>query len=372
MRPAAARPGRRAGIDIGRNERQTRGERGRIAAHAHAHHERRHRSGERRVKHERLFVRPRRRGPGRSRARRPRSRTTAPRRLRRPRPPECGAGYRRRAPIGDPLPRRARERARERLVDDHRSGSGTAGRPRGSARPATIGRSNVSKNRRSHRRRPKPTSRTLGPAPATASTSRRSLGPARPRRAVGERDRDHAGFLRDAPLELRERPRPPRLERRRGLLVERPVHDRCERRDTPGLEMPARMFSLRIAWLAPSMATGMPMAVSATCAIIAPVQTRPKRSVAPPVPRFARCDCTRARVTLSAGRNDSMRRADDREAAGIQDRRELQAGRHPERCAALALLTAFDPPRQRPVGGDEADRGRDRPRARGPPRRVDR
>ena len=66
------------------------------------------------------------------------------------------------------------------------------------------------------------------------------------------------------------------------------------------------MFSLRIAWLAVSMATGMPMAVSATWTIIAPVQTRPKRSVAPPLPRFARCGCTRARVTFSAGRNDNI------------------------------------------------------------------
>ena len=66
------------------------------------------------------------------------------------------------------------------------------------------------------------------------------------------------------------------------------------------------MFTLRVTWLAVSMATGMPMAVSATCAIIAPVQTRPKRSVAPPVPRFARCGCTRARVTFSAGRKDNI------------------------------------------------------------------
>ena len=48
------------------------------------------------------------------------------------------------------------------------------------------------------------------------------------------------------------------------------------------------------------------MAVSATWTIIAPVQTRPKRSVAPPVPRFARCGCRRARVTFSAGRSDNI------------------------------------------------------------------
>ena len=43
-------------IDCGRDDRQTRGERGRIAAHAHAHHERRHRSRRRGVKHIRLLV----------------------------------------------------------------------------------------------------------------------------------------------------------------------------------------------------------------------------------------------------------------------------------------------------------------------------
>ena len=48
------------------------------------------------------------------------------------------------------------------------------------------------------------------------------------------------------------------------------------------------------------------MAVSATWTIIAPVQTRPKRNVAPPLPRFARCGCTRARVTFSAGRSDNI------------------------------------------------------------------
>ena len=44
------------GIDIGRNDRQTRGECGRIAAHAHTHHERRDRSRRRRVKHIRQLV----------------------------------------------------------------------------------------------------------------------------------------------------------------------------------------------------------------------------------------------------------------------------------------------------------------------------
>ena len=83
------------------------------------------------------------------------------------------------------------------------------------------------------------------------------------------------------------------------------------------------MFSLRIAWLAVSMATGMPMAVSATWTIIAPVQTRPKRSVAPPLPRFARCGCTRARVTFSAGRNANIAALTTARPPAIQNRRKL-------------------------------------------------
>ena len=68
----------------------------------------------------------------------------------------------------------------------------------------------------------------------------------------------------------------------------------------------SRMRTFRIVWLALSIAAGMPMAVSATCAIIAPVHTRPNRSVARPVPRLARWGCTRARVTRSAGSTDSI------------------------------------------------------------------
>ena len=44
-----------SGIDIGRDDAQTRDERGRIAANAHTHHERRHRSRRRRAKRKRLL-----------------------------------------------------------------------------------------------------------------------------------------------------------------------------------------------------------------------------------------------------------------------------------------------------------------------------
>ena len=101
------------------------------------------------------------------------------------------------------------------------------------------------------------------------------------------------------------------------------------------------------------------MAVSATCAIMAVVQTRPNRSVLPPAPRFIKCDCRRVRVTLSAGRSDTMAAPDDREAAGVENRRDFKAGRHPERNASLALGHRFDSPAQRAIGGDQTDRGRD-------------
>jgi len=66
------------------------------------------------------------------------------------------------------------------------------------------------------------------------------------------------------------------------------------------------MFSLRITSRDTSMATGIPIAVNAICTIIAAVQTRPNRSVAPWLPAFARCGCTRARVARSAGSTDSI------------------------------------------------------------------
>ena len=257
-------------------------------------------SRRRRVKHIRLLVALVVRGPGRSRARRRRSRTTCPPSFSGGGRLHCAAsdravdaGYRRRAPIGDPRSRIARKLARERLVDDDRSGTRDSGRPRG--RHA---------RRRSDDRRPRripappPASETDRRTPArrrarTRLLATRVLGSV-PGAHVGEGDRDHAGFLRDAPLEL-ARTSAPAASSNADVVSSsngRSTSMRAARYSRLGNS--ARMFSLRIAWLAFSMAPGMPMAVSATCAIIAPVQTRPKRSVAPPVPRFARCDCTRA------------------------------------------------------------------------------
>ena len=119
------------------------------------------------------------------------------------------------------------------------------------------------------------------------------------------------------------------------------------------------MFSLRIAWLAVSMATGMPMAVSATWTIIAPVQTRPKRSVAPPVPRFARCGCTRARVTFSAGRNDNIAALTTARPPAYRIVESFRPGVIQNGAPPAGPVDVFDPPRQRPVGGNETDRSRD-------------
>ena len=59
--PCAQRPrvlDEQSGIDIGRNDRQTRGKRGRIATHPHGRHQRRECSRRCRVKHIRPFVAP--------------------------------------------------------------------------------------------------------------------------------------------------------------------------------------------------------------------------------------------------------------------------------------------------------------------------
>ena len=117
---------------------------------------------------------------------------------------------------------------------------------------------------------------------------------------VGVGHRDDAGLLGRcawrAPRNFgRVAPRTP--ARSPPRLLDSP---RCERRGPARrLGNRRRYCTLRVVWLTLSRAAGMPMAVRATWTIIAPVQTRPKRSVAPPLPRFARCGCTRARVTLT-------------------------------------------------------------------------
>jgi hypothetical protein len=55
-------------------------------------------------------------------------------------------------------------------------------------------------------------------------------------------------------------------------------------------------------------------------------------------------------VTLSAG---------DREAAGVENRRDVKAGRDPERNAFLARGHRFDAPAQRAIDGDQTGRGRE-------------
>ena len=125
IRRAAARPGRTIRHRHRPRSPAAGGQRGRIAAHAHVHHERRHRGGRPGVKHIRGLV-------TRSSGSRPKSRTT---------PTisnhgSCAAEtpgsleYRRRAPIGDGDPA-GHEFARERFVDDDRSGGGTAVAARG-------------------------------------------------------------------------------------------------------------------------------------------------------------------------------------------------------------------------------------------------
>ena len=111
---------------------------------------------------------------------------------------------------------------RERLVDDDRSGAGTSVSPVEAA-PGDNRTIEGLEEPGSHLRRPEHIV-VRRPGVGRGLDFSESYFRHRPGRAVGERDRDNAGFLRDASLEFLERPRPPRLERRRGLLLERPVH----------------------------------------------------------------------------------------------------------------------------------------------------
>ena len=225
----------------------------------------------------------------------------------------------------------------------------------------------------SHARRP-PADRTPrkipGPPPTSRNPSRRQparhrgsldfVEPCAPRpTAVGEGDRDDARLLCDAPRERRERLRPPILERRRGLLLERPIHIDASGEILPAWKLPrGSSHAHRLARAlqgdrdadAPSAPPGRPWRRSRRGRTAASLRRCPDSPGS-----VARAPAS----TLTAGSMRQHRRADDREATGIQDRRELQPGRHPERCAARGPVGGFRSPRQRPVGGHQADGGRD-------------
>ena len=169
------------------------------------------------------------------------------------------------------------------------------------ARPATIGPVERLEESGAHRRRAK--AAVVHGLCARSSTSPKRAVPSESERRR-RRNRDDARLLRDTPLECRERLCPPRLQRRRSLVAGGQVQLDARAQIAP-LGNAARIVGFRIASFTVSIASGMPIAVSATWNTIAPVHTRPKRSVAPPA-RFARCGCTRARVALSAGRNDNI------------------------------------------------------------------
>ena len=179
-----------------------------------------------------------------------------------------------------------------------------------------------------------------------------------PRHAIGERDRDHIGVLRDLLLEPRIRPGAPRLEGGRHLLAGGPI------------ELEARgdilvTRKLRVDSDPPNRLAGALDAARDRDGRQRHLRDHGGRPDAAEPERAAASTQIR-QMRLQARSRDSQRRkerhqggAKGGEAAGVENRRDLEAGRHPERDASLALGHGFDSPPQRAIGGDQTDRGRE-------------
>ena len=102
------------------------------------------------------------------------------------------------------------------------------------------------------------------------------------------------------------------------------------------------------------------MAVSVTWRIIPLVQTRPKRSVAPPPARFAKCSCSPTPVAFSAGSNDNITALTTVRPPAYKIVDSFRPGGDPERYAFRSPIEVFDHEQHGPIRGDETQRGPNR------------
>ena len=203
-------------------------------------------------------------------------------------------------------------------------------------------------------------SRSLSGTPDRRRTGfRRTRSPNRkrcPGHAIGERDRDHIGFLRDLLLEPRIGPSPPlfegphilaggsiELEARGEILVTRKLRVDS---DSPN----------RLAGALDAAGDGDGRQRHLRDHRGRPDAAKPERAAA---------SSQIHQVRLQARSRDSQRRQErqhrgscDREAAGVEHRRDFKTGRHPERYASLALGHRGDSPAQCAIGGDQTNHGR--------------